>query len=166
MAKNFVALTTALMELIAGAMLTLMMLLTFADVVGRYVFSAPVFGATEMMQFLMALIIFSGLAIANAHDDHIVVELFDHHIARLAPRLYRNVIQLFSIAAMAMLVYVLAGIAIESIHQGAKTIVLELPLGYLQATVAGFAAVSLVVQIVGAAARQASDTQHTLETTP
>ncbi len=149
MAKALVSILTALMEGLAGVMLTLMMAITFIDVVGRYLLSAPVFGATEMIQFLMALIIFSGLAIANAHDNHIVVELFDQRIARLAPRAYRIVIQSLSIAAMALIVYVLARIALESIRHSAKTIVLEMPLGYLQAAVTAFAALSLLLQIAG-----------------
>lgn len=164
MTKSYVAVTTAFIELIAGVMLTAMMVLTFLDVIGRYVLGAPIFGTTEMIQFLMALIIFSGLAIANANDDHIVVELFDHRIAKLAPRTHHIVIQLFSILAMAMIVYVLAIISIESIHHGAKTIVLELHLGYVQAAVTTLACISLLVQIAGVFVRHDSAGHRLLET--
>ena len=147
MGKSFIAVTTSLLEVIAGVMLALMMVLTFIDVVGRYAISVPVFGATEMIQFLMAMVIFSGLAIANANDDHIVVELFDQRLAKVAPRAYAFVIQAFSIATMAMIVYVLAMITKESLSHDAKTIVLELPLGYVQAAVTALASISLLVQV-------------------
>lgn len=54
------------------------MLLTFADVIGRYLFSQPIFGASEVISALLAATIFAGLGITNARDEHIVVELIDH----------------------------------------------------------------------------------------
>ena len=54
-----------------------MMTLTFVDVIGRYFFNAPVAGGFEIVAFLLALVIFSGLALVTRDQQHITVGLFD-----------------------------------------------------------------------------------------
>ncbi len=54
-----------------------MMTLTFVDVVGRYFFAAPVAGGFEIVAFLLALVIFAGLALVTRDRQHITVGLFD-----------------------------------------------------------------------------------------
>lgn len=130
-----------------------MMLLTFADVIGRYVFSKPIFGASEIISALLAVTIFAGLGITNARDEHIVVELIDHQVRRISPRLYDLAIQLFSIAAMALVAHALFRSALESYHQNARTFVLEMPTWYAVGAVAVLAVISVISQIAGVAAR-------------
>ena len=55
----------------------LMMGLTFVDVLCRYVFSAPILGAYEIVTFLMALTVFAGLPLLTATKTHITVSLLD-----------------------------------------------------------------------------------------
>jgi TRAP-type transport system small permease protein len=51
--------------------------LTFVDVTGRYVFSSPVPGGVEIIEFLLGLLIFSALPLVVVKNAHITVELFD-----------------------------------------------------------------------------------------
>ena len=89
-------------DIAAAALIFIMMMLTFADVVGRYLFTAPIFGAAEMIQFLLAMTIFGGLCLVNARDEHITVELFEIQLDRwMSPVLRRIIIQLFSVGMMA-----------------------------------------------------------------
>lgn len=137
-------------DIVAAALIFVMMLLTFADVVGRYVFTAPIFGAAEMIQFLLAMTIFSGLCLVNAHDEHITVELFDAQLDRLiSPPVRRIVIQLFSVGMMAIIAYQLYRFALEAERTNTKTVVLEWPFDVVAYTVAGLSAASLVMQILG-----------------
>lgn len=137
-------------DTVTAALIFIMMVLTFADVVGRYVFTAPIFGAAEMIQFLLAMTIFSGLCLVNAHDDHITVELFDAQLDRfISPALRRIIIQLFSVAMMAVIAFQLYRFAQEAERVGTKTVVLEWPFAAVAYTVAGLSAVSLVMQILG-----------------
>lgn len=139
----------ATLEVLSSVVITIMMVLTFVDVIGRYVFSKPVFGASEIISALLAVAIFAGLGIANARDDHIVVELFDHRIRRLFPRLYDIVIQLFSIGVMMLIAYVLLEMAIEAHHQNTRTYVIEMPLFWIAGTVSTLAAISVISQVIG-----------------
>ena len=139
----------AVLKAASSLALVVMMLLTFIDVVGRYVVGSPVFGATEMISTMLALVIFSGLAIANAHDKHIVVELIDGNFRRLSPGAYDFIIHGFSILAMSLIVYVLWNRAIDAANSNSHTIVLELPLAWVNGTVASIASVSIICQVLG-----------------
>ncbi|WP_419660966.1 DctQ2: C4-TRAP dicarbooxylate transporter [Desulfosarcina variabilis str. Montpellier] len=60
---------------IGNIALALMMLLTTADVLGRYFFNAPVLGAYEITEYLMLIMVFSFLALAQSQKAHINVDI-------------------------------------------------------------------------------------------
>ena len=60
---------------IAAMFLLALVVLTVIDVVGRYIFSAPVVGAVELVRIGMAGIIFFSFPIIFLRNDHIVVDL-------------------------------------------------------------------------------------------
>jgi TRAP-type C4-dicarboxylate transport system permease small subunit len=62
---------------VAAALLFAMMLLTVLDVAGRYLLAAPVPGAFELTQVLLALIIFAGLPLVSARDGHVTITIAD-----------------------------------------------------------------------------------------
>ena len=137
-------------EIVTAVLLFVMMMLTFADVVGRYVFTAPIFGAAEMIQFLLAMTIFGGLCLVNARDEHITVELFEIQLDRwMQPALRRVIIQLFSVGMMAVIAYQLYQFALDAERIGRKTVVLEWPFAAVAFTVAGLSVVSLIMQVLG-----------------
>ena len=57
--------------------MVLMMLVTVVDVVGRYFLNAPLPGAFEMTQFLMAAIVYAGLPHVSQRESHITIDLLD-----------------------------------------------------------------------------------------
>ena len=137
------------LEILSMVLLMLMMILTFIDVIGRYILNQPLFGANEMISSLLAVLIFSGLGIANARDDHIVVELLDHRVRRLSPKVYEIVIQAFSVFVMSLIAYVLFELAVEAYHQKTLTFVLEIPMAYVAGSVSFLATLSVISQIMG-----------------
>jgi TRAP-type C4-dicarboxylate transport system permease small subunit len=54
-----------------------MMALTCADVIGRYFFSSPIFGAFEITEMALAAMIFLGLPLVTLSSDHITVDVLD-----------------------------------------------------------------------------------------
>ena len=62
-----------------------LMLITFADVVGRYFFDAPLVYTVEMVELGMGLMIFFGLGLTTLNRGHIAVDL----IAGVVPRVTR-----------------------------------------------------------------------------
>ena len=68
---------------VAAVMLGLMMAVTVVDVIGRYIFNAPIIGATEIQQLLMVLVVFLSLAWISVERSHIMVDLL---LSRLSTR--------------------------------------------------------------------------------
>jgi len=142
------AITT--LENFSSVVILIMMLLTFVDVIGRYILQKPVFGASEMISGLLALAIFSGLGVTNARDEHIVVELFDHSVRRLiSPLVFEIIVQAFSVAAMTLIAVVLFESALESYHINSRTVVLEMPSYYITGSIAFLAMISVFSQVTG-----------------
>ncbi len=77
---------------LGAAALFAMMLLTAADVTGRYVFNKPILGAFELTEFLVLILIFSFLAPTQAHKSHVSVDLL---LGRL-PRKWQGAIAVFN----------------------------------------------------------------------
>lgn len=163
MAASILKRIVQVLEILSSVVLAAMMLLTFVDVIGRYILKAPVFGAAEMISTMLAFTIFLGLGIANARDRHIVVELLDHRFRALSPRVYDFIIQGFSICAMCLIVYVLVEQAREAAHVNSVTVVLEWPLAWITGTVAALAALSVVSQLLGLIVGQHRDNDPHLE---
>lgn len=62
---------------VAATVLFLLMLLTCADVIGRYFFLRPIFGAFEITESLLAALIFAGLPLVTLRNEHVTVDVFD-----------------------------------------------------------------------------------------
>jgi TRAP-type C4-dicarboxylate transport system permease small subunit len=62
-------------NVIGAVFLTAMMLLIFSEVSMRYLFNAPIEGAFEMVEFMMALVISLAMAYTGIRGGHISVEL-------------------------------------------------------------------------------------------
>lgn len=62
---------------VAAALLFGLMLLTCADVAGRYFFNSPIWGAFELTEMALAALIFAGLPLVTLRNDHVTVDLFD-----------------------------------------------------------------------------------------
>jgi TRAP-type C4-dicarboxylate transport system permease small subunit len=141
-----------ILETISSGVILIMMIITFADVIGRYVFNKPIFGGTEIIAALLALAIFSGLGVINARDDHIVVELLEAPARKLVgPLAYEVSIQIFSVACMSLIAVVLFAQAWESYEYRKLTVVLEMPVYYVTGTVAVLAVISVISQVTGVA---------------
>ena len=106
---------TAIVQLLYNAtrifgavLLAIMMLLTCADVFMRYVLLRPILGSNEMTEFLLAGVVFAGLALVTGRRQHIVVTLFEPALLRMAPNAYKwlaIICNTAGIIAVAALIY-------------------------------------------------------------
>lgn len=65
------------LKFLAGACALAIMLLTTVDVFARYILAAPIDGAYEAVQALLAIGIFAGLPLAGLRGEHISVRLIE-----------------------------------------------------------------------------------------
>jgi TRAP-type transport system small permease protein len=68
----------------ASALLFCMMVLTFFDVVGRYLLNRPIRGAFELTELALLVLIFAGLPLVSHADEHVTMDFIDR---MLPPRL-------------------------------------------------------------------------------
>ena len=62
-----------------------MMVLTFFDVVGRYLLNRPIRGAFEITELGLLVLIFAGLPLVSHADEHVTMDFIDRMLpARLA----------------------------------------------------------------------------------
>ena len=87
---------------VAAAILLLLMALTFVDVVGRYLFSAPVPGGYELTQLLMAILIFCALPVISWRETHVTIDLLDFLATGRAAEIRQVIVNAVSAAAIAL----------------------------------------------------------------
>jgi TRAP-type C4-dicarboxylate transport system permease small subunit len=66
-----------LLGYIAAVVMFTLMVLTCADVIGRYFLNRPIPGGFELTEMLLAGLIFAGLPLVTLRNDHVTVDLFD-----------------------------------------------------------------------------------------
>jgi len=136
------------LEWITATLLFVMMALTFVDVVGRYLFSSPVYGAAEMIQFLLAATIFSAMGVVSARDGHIAVELFSPKLKSRFGQLHDVFVIGMAVLALGLIASRLAQIGIEALHTQKVTIVLEWPIAAIALPCAVLCALAAILQLL------------------
>lgn len=95
-------------------MLFTMVALTFADVIGRRIFGKPIFGAHDITEHLMAIIVFCGLPLVTAAAGHLAVDLLDKVIQSNAMAWWRFLTALLITAILALVAVLFFHQAIEA----------------------------------------------------
>ena len=67
----------AVLGIASSVILFLMMLLTFADVVARYLFNFPLRGGFEITELMLLVLIFAGLPLVSHADEHVTMDFID-----------------------------------------------------------------------------------------
>jgi len=67
----------AVLGFAASVLLLGMMVLTFADVVGRYLLNKPIRGAFEVTELTLLVLIFAGLPLVSHADEHVTMDFID-----------------------------------------------------------------------------------------
>lgn len=91
---------------LAGATL-LMMLVTVVDVTGRYLFSAPLQGAYELIELSLGLMIMSGMPLVSWQGSQISVSLIESQRARRWYPMLQTGIDLFCLVVCCGIAYAL-----------------------------------------------------------
>jgi len=86
----------------ASALLTLMMVLTFADVVARYLLNRPIRGAFEITELTLLVLIFAGLPLVSHADEHVTMDFIDRI---LPPALLRALVRAVHAACAAVMFF-------------------------------------------------------------
>ena len=129
--KGPVAWLAFFLELIAALTLFFLMVLTCADVFGRYFLDNAVDGTTELTEMGIAILVFAEMPIVTWRGGHVVVDILDRMLGNTTIK----VLGLLSAFLMSTSLYFLAvrifELAARSHRRGEVTEYLQLPVGYI-----------------------------------
>jgi TRAP-type C4-dicarboxylate transport system permease small subunit len=89
----------------ASAILFAMMVLTFVDVVLRYLFNRPIASAFELTELMLVVLIFAGLPLVSWADEHVTMDFIDRLLPSGARRRLERAVHVVSAAIMAFLTW-------------------------------------------------------------
>ena len=136
---------------LAAIFLFLMMIVTCSDVIGRYFLGAPLSGAFEMTEILLALLIYAILPLVTLSGNQIAVDLFDRFVPRRIVPVQKIVIAVIQFALLSLITSALALKADVLINSNLASDVLGISMGYvclLMALLAGLSAVAVVLAAI------------------
>jgi len=110
------------------------MLLMLADVIGRYLFNAPVPGAAEVIELAMGVTVFAALPLVTAKCEHVRLDYLSRAVRGRVQALAEAVVVSISVLVMALLAWRLALKAATVWRYGDSTAFLNIPV----APIAGF----------------------------
>jgi TRAP-type C4-dicarboxylate transport system permease small subunit len=76
------------------------MVLTFFDVVGRYLLNRPIRGAFEVTELALVVLIFAGLPLVSHADEHVTMDFIDRLLPPRAARAWVRVMHAVCAAIM------------------------------------------------------------------
>ena len=110
-------------------MLLALMGVTVWDVVGRYLFDAPLLGASEMTELLLAAIVFVGLPAVCLDDGHVSVDLATARLTDRADALRLLAARLVVAALLGLVAWRLVVHGTRLASYGERSIFLHIPIG-------------------------------------
>lgn len=127
------------LAVIGGVVLITMMGLTVCDVIGRYLFNAPIKGASELTEVLLCTVIFLGLGAVALKEDHVTVDLLTDKMPNAVQPFRLALTGLFSGVVLGVVSWRLWVYADQISSYGGSTTTLGIPiapLGYFCAVCA------------------------------
>ena len=94
-----------LLGIAASAILMSMTLLTFVDVVARYLFSRPLRGAFEITELMLLVLIFAGLPLVSYANEHALMDFIDRLLPAPLQRGLVRAVELVCAATMFLLTW-------------------------------------------------------------
>ena len=95
----------AVLGVSASALLFGMMVLTFFDVVGRYLLNRPIRGAFEITELGLLVLIFAGLPLVSHADEHVTMDFIDRILPERVARTWVRVMHAICAAIMFFLAW-------------------------------------------------------------
>lgn len=141
------------LRLIASVLLFAMMVVTFVDVVGRYVFARPLTGAFELTEVLLGLLIFAGLPIVTWRRAHVAVDLVTSRLPGRPRALLARLAAVVTAGVLALIAWRLGVTASDLTAYGDATVFLGIPLGPVAGAMAALAAVAALLAVIRAVGR-------------
>ena len=152
----------AVLGIAASAILLVLMLVTFVDVVARYLFNFPLRGAFEVTELLLLVLIFAGLPLVSHADEHVTMDFIDRMLPPRGTRVLVRAVHALCAAIMFFLTWQMWIKAGRISGYGDTTDVIKIPVGpfvyFMAAMIVLTGAIHLYKMFVPGAARASQAT--------
>lgn len=138
------------LEGVAGATLFAMMLLTTADVTGRYFFNSPILGTVELTQLMLAALVFLSLPVVCWREEHVSVDLLDSVFPASLIWIRQVLVNLIVTGALWIMARRVWALGNRAMEWGDVTEFLRIPNGYLIYLISIMLAVSAALTLLRA----------------
>lgn len=102
---KMVRMASKILMAISQGLLAILMFLSIADVIGRYLFNRPIFGTLEMSEVLLVSIVFFGSAYTLYLDKQITMELLYNRLSPPAKRTVNIITRLMAFSIFSLMVW-------------------------------------------------------------
>ncbi|RTE65740.1 TRAP transporter small permease [Amphritea opalescens] len=119
------------LELIAAVTLFLLMMLTCADVFGRYFLSNSVDGTTELTEMAIAIMVFAEMPVITWRGGHVVVDILDRMMGSTLIKILGLVAAFLMSTSLYFLAVRIFELAERSLRRSEVTEFLQFPTGYV-----------------------------------
>ena len=148
--KTWEKIADAVLGIAASAILFGMMLLTFVDVVARYVFNFPLRGAFEITELMLLVLIFAGLPLVSHADEHVTMDFIDRLLPAHALSMLLRTVHVVVAGVMFFLAWQVSVKAGRLAGYGDTTDVLKIlvsPFVYFMAVMIGLTAIVHIFKV-------------------
>jgi TRAP-type C4-dicarboxylate transport system permease small subunit len=97
----------AILGIAASILLGGMMLLTFADVVARYLLNWPIRGGFEITELVLLVLIFAGLPLVSHADEHVTMDFIDRLLGARGKQVFVRAVHGLCAAIMFLLTWLM-----------------------------------------------------------
>ena len=138
---------TSAVSIVAAASLFAMMLLTFADVIGRKLLGNSIVGAVELTELCMLVMIFMALPLASLAGEHIVFDLLDRYLPARVLHLQMALAHAVSAVIFGGAAWLVWVRSVRTFSMGDVTARLEIGLGPFHQMVAAMLLITALVHV-------------------
>jgi TRAP-type C4-dicarboxylate transport system permease small subunit len=130
--------------------LSIMMIVTVVDVVGRYFFNAPLPASFEGTEILLATLIFSALPLVSIRGEHITIDIIDRVVPMRWRSAHRAAVEVLAACVFIVIAWVVWRNAGRIAAAGLHTDILAIPLAPLAYFISIMVALSSAATLIRA----------------
>lgn len=134
-------------ETVMALFLLAMVALTFADVIGRRIVGKPIYGANDITEHLMALVVFAGLPLVTAAGTHLTIDLLDKLVNKPWMAWWRVLISVLVTAVLALVAWLFIKHGLNAARISEVSQALRVPRGPLYFYMASSCALSALAAL-------------------
>lgn len=117
-------LPSKILAYLGAVTLFLMMLLTTADVAGRYILNQPILGGLEITEFMIVSVVFCFLGLTQQEKGHVAVDLVVGSLPEVPRKIIDIIMRLASLGILGLITWqtLLRGIELSEIKEYSGTL--------------------------------------------